>query len=393
MPSFDFNLPPEEAIDYLKSKGYEITFDYKEMLHEAHHKAFTVAKIMNLDLLKDVHESLINAQKQGIHFETWKENIKETLIDYGWYGEVEVFDERTGETKNIYVGSRRLKTIFYTNMRTSYQVGRYKKMMNLENAVYWRYVALMDSRVRPAHAALHGMIRHRDDPFWQKNYPPNAWNCRCKVQAYTKEQIKDQGWDITPETTPPPQIYRPDPDWAYNVGEGSNYEKVWQDKLKSLNQCPEANAKDQYIKELYRIAKEEAIIDPKKFKKFFDNPKKDSFLIIANLPSYIKQALNSSVRNIRLSAETLIKNKNHHPEIQWYEYLLVDYLLRKNPLVAVKNSENTVVVIKGIVYNYAIILKTTKSKTENYLTSFRRINDKGIEEIIKQGEIIKGAVR
>lgn len=223
MINFDFSLPFEEAIKYLKSKGYSLSFDYDEILHEAHHKAFTVAKIMNIDLLKDIHESLISAQEEGIPFETWRKNIKDTLIKYGWYGKVEAIDHRTGEIKDIYVGSQRLKTIFYTNMRTSYQIGRYKKMWGLKDAVYWRYVAILDTRVRPDHAALHGMIRHRDDPFWQRNYPPNAWNCRCKVQAYSQDQIKRRGWKIKTENDPPPSLYKgPHKDWDYNVGAGAD---------------------------------------------------------------------------------------------------------------------------------------------------------------------------
>lgn len=234
---FDFNLPPEEAIKYLSKKGYKLTFDYDEMLHEAHHKAFTVAKIMNIDLLKDVHESLIKAQKDGIPFQQWKKSIKDTLIKYGWYGKIEAFDPRTGEIKKIYVGSRRLKTIFNTNMRVSYQVGRYKKMMGLKDEVYWRYVAILDSRVRPSHAALHGMIRHRDDPFWQKNYPPNDWGCRCKVQAYSKEQIENNGWKISKKSDKVPALYKgPGKDWNYNVGAGAieNLDKLLKEREKDF---------------------------------------------------------------------------------------------------------------------------------------------------------------
>lgn len=222
MVKFDFNLPPKESVKYLEQKGYEITFNYDELLHEAHHKAFTVAKITTLDLLKDVHSSLVKAQAEGIPFETWKKNIKDTLISYGWYGKIEVIDPKTGEIKNINVNSHRLRTVFNTNMRTSYQVGRYKKMMSLEKEVYWRYVAILDSRVRPSHASLHGMVRHRDDPFWEKNYPPNGWGCRCKVQAYSEKQIKKQGWNIKSPEDKLPSVYKgPDKDWNYNVGAGA----------------------------------------------------------------------------------------------------------------------------------------------------------------------------
>ncbi|MGK3503292.1 hypothetical protein ACSLO3_27735, partial [Escherichia coli] len=41
------------AINYLKSKGYQITWDWEEMWQEAHARAFTVAKVTRLDILED----------------------------------------------------------------------------------------------------------------------------------------------------------------------------------------------------------------------------------------------------------------------------------------------------------------------------------------------------
>lgn len=42
-----------------------------------------------------------------------------------------------------------------------------------------QYETAGDGRVRPEHAALDGMIRPVNDKFWDTNYPPNSWNCRC----------------------------------------------------------------------------------------------------------------------------------------------------------------------------------------------------------------------
>lgn len=44
-----------------------------------HNRAFTVAKITKLDLLKDIQESLANAELEGIGFDEWEKNIKPTL--------------------------------------------------------------------------------------------------------------------------------------------------------------------------------------------------------------------------------------------------------------------------------------------------------------------------
>ena len=44
-----------------------------------------------------------------------------------------------------------------------------------------KYKTAEDDRVRAEHQRLSGVIRPIDDPFWDKYYPPNGWNCRCYV--------------------------------------------------------------------------------------------------------------------------------------------------------------------------------------------------------------------
>jgi SPP1 gp7 family putative phage head morphogenesis protein len=52
-----------------------------------------------------------------------------------------------------------------------------------EKSIYpqLQYETVGDGRVRPEHAALDNIIRPVDDKFWDTNYPPNSWNCRCVV--------------------------------------------------------------------------------------------------------------------------------------------------------------------------------------------------------------------
>lgn len=79
MPSFSFNQPPQQNIKFLESKKPQLSFNYNDLSHQAHLKAFTIAKITKLDLLKDIKDSLLKAQKQGKSFESWKKEIKPTL--------------------------------------------------------------------------------------------------------------------------------------------------------------------------------------------------------------------------------------------------------------------------------------------------------------------------
>lgn len=61
-----------------------------------------------------------------------------------------------------------------------------------ENFPNLMYSTAGDDRVRPSHVILDGAIRPIDDPFWNTNYPPNGWRCRCDVDA-TDQEVNNKG--------------------------------------------------------------------------------------------------------------------------------------------------------------------------------------------------------
>ncbi|BAK73740.1 phage minor head protein [Arcobacter sp. L] len=215
---FEAQKTPAAVYDYLKSKGLKLTFNYDELLKEAHDKAFTVAKITRADLLNDIHESLTNAMKSGENFNTWKKNIIPTLEKKGWWGEKDIVNPATGEVKKIVIDSRRLKTIYSTNMRVAYQKYRYKQMMELPLSTYWMYRSALLENTRDSHRKLHGTVLPRDNAFWNTNYPPNDWNCKCTVTAHSKRDLERRGLKVA--TGDIENIASRD--WAYNVGKTSN---------------------------------------------------------------------------------------------------------------------------------------------------------------------------
>lgn len=52
-----------------------------------------------------------------------------------------------------------------------------------------QYRTANDDRVRPEHAALHGVTLPPSDTFWEEYYPPNGWNCRCTVVQVRKSKF------------------------------------------------------------------------------------------------------------------------------------------------------------------------------------------------------------
>ncbi|HSA07606.1 MAG TPA: phage minor head protein [Candidatus Gastranaerophilales bacterium] len=211
------NLPPERAIKFLKSKGYKFSWDWHEIWQDAHKKSFTVAKVMREDILADIREMVQKGLDEGITFQQFKKELEPKLKDKGWWGIIsgkpdEVREELLkrklitdgtiipdgDEPITIKLGSPyRLKTIFRTNIQTSYMAGRYKEQAeNTDNRPYWQYVAVMDKRTRPTHSMLNGRIFRFDDSFWDSFYPPNGWGCRCRVRALSEDNIKERDLGI-----------------------------------------------------------------------------------------------------------------------------------------------------------------------------------------------------
>lgn len=245
-----FKLPPADAIEYLESKGLKVTFDWHDMMQKAHTKAFTAAGVIRMDILKDLHDSLVKSEKEGFSYSQFKADIVPTLIQKGWYGK-QTITRPDGSTKEVDLSAPwRLKLIFNINMRTSLMAGRYKSMMEVAEArPYWRYIAIMDSRVREEHARLHGKIFHYKDPFWRSYYPPNGWNCRCRVDSISKAEFNRKGYKVESGEDSENQIAI-DPEWNYNPADKEwkldygSYPQEMADKLKkTLEKKPDTTRK------------------------------------------------------------------------------------------------------------------------------------------------------
>lgn len=185
-------LKPKEAIEYFKSKGYTFSWDWTDTLQESHTKAFTVAKALRMDVLQDIRGEVQKALDEGITFQEFKKNLEPRLKAKGWWGKKMVGDGQGGQV--VQLGSpRRLKTIYMTNLQTSYMAGKYKDFTaNIDNQPYWMYVAKLDQKTRPTHAALNGMVFKHDDPFWDTHFPPNDWGCRCRARPLSEERYQNK---------------------------------------------------------------------------------------------------------------------------------------------------------------------------------------------------------
>ena len=93
---------------------------------------------------------------------------------------------------------------------------------------YFRYTAVLDSRTREAHRKLHGKTLPKTDKFWDTNYPPNGWGCRCKVQVLTEAECIARGIVLLTDGSFLPQAA--EKDFRYNPGKVDKTDEILKDK-------------------------------------------------------------------------------------------------------------------------------------------------------------------
>ncbi len=77
----------------------------------------------------------------------------------------------------------------YNFIQASAQMaGKWERFMEDGDRYNLQYRTVCDDKVRPEHAALHGVTLPISDSFWEEFYPPNGWGCRCTVVQVRKSK-------------------------------------------------------------------------------------------------------------------------------------------------------------------------------------------------------------
>lgn len=194
-------VPFEDAIRIARDRGVVLPDAYYGILQgAARAAAFSVAGLSALAQLQAVLDSLAEALASGESMDSWVMRVKSGQIP-------------------LDLPDWRLMNIFRTNIQGAYGAGRWRRHdAGRDRRPYLLYDAVNDSRTRPAHAAMDGIIRPIDDLFWSTHYPPNGYQCRCRVVALTEAQAQARG-GVT-QTIPPEA--QPDPGWGYNPGRATD---------------------------------------------------------------------------------------------------------------------------------------------------------------------------
>lgn len=276
-------VPPAEAIEHFRAKGFHVGFDWRDTAAAEHLRSFTVAKATRLDILEDIRGAVDEALAEGTTLRQFRARLEPVLREKGWWGRQRMLDPLTGKMRSVQLGSpRRLRIIFDTNLRMAHAKGRWERIERVAEERPWlRYIAVQDERTRDDHAAWHETVLRWDDPFWQTHYPPNGWRCRCLVMQLSDDDLAAFGFD--PSTGPPPgsEATRPwtnkrtgethqvpvgiDPGFDHNVGllgRAETAQRMLEDKIAAASPDIAAAARRDMLAAAHFIAHSPPAIGP-----------------------------------------------------------------------------------------------------------------------------------
>jgi len=381
-----FNLAPAEAVAYFRQKGYRIGFDHRDVWQQEHQAAFTVAKAMQLDLLKDIREQVDAAIELGTTFAEFKANLKPNLVKRGWWGKAMMDDPLTGETKEVQLGStRRLKTIYDHNLRTAHGEGQWQRTQETKTALpFVLYDHTPSEHERPEHKAWDGKVLAVDDPWVAAHWPVKAWGCKCRMIQLGQRQLDRMGLKVGPAPVDKMVSYTNkrtgetqqipagvDPAFHYPPGgRRANLTEHLAGRLETL----QPGLRPAGVRALAGDA----------FAAWAEQP-------VGNWPVGVLAAeqvtaLGAQTDVVRLSADTMGKQLREHPEIVADEYRFIQDALERGK--AIQESAQAVIFLLED-EGYVSVIKATRSGRAAYLTSFRRLSSEAAKREREIARLLK----
>ena len=211
-----FGMPPAKAIAWFESLGVRIGWDWSREWAASNELAFSLSRVADLSVLTAVKEEVGRAIAQGVTQAAFRKQLAGRLAALGWLRRRTVIGADGSIATVDLTAAHRMDVILRTNSQAAFMAGRWTDQQEaVVTHPYLQYVAVMDSRTRATHAALNGRVYRVDDPIWRTIYPPNGFNCRCRVRSLTAEQVEQRKLQVGGHALPDAF---PDPGFDYNPG-------------------------------------------------------------------------------------------------------------------------------------------------------------------------------
>lgn len=387
-------LPPAEAVAFFRNKGFVIAFDWRDVWQDEHARAFTVAKAMRLDILRDIREAVDRAIAEGTTLAQFRADLEPLLQRKGWWGRKRLTDPKTGETRLVQLGSpRRLRTIFDTNMRAAYAAGAWERAQRVKRRrPYLRYVQRDRPTKRAAHVPWHNTVLPIDHEWWKTHYPPNGWFCGCTAISLSRRDLDRFGFEVSKRAPPIRRVsYKNkrtgevlripkgiDPGFAHNVGRAAAARPIggaFDLMIEKMEAAPG---------ELARGAVAALVRDPE-FPRHLQGAFDGDFPV-AVAGGELNGALGVEASILRLSRETAAKQAKHG--LAPGDYAIVQRLLDDGEIVREGPRH---LALHGVVGGkwWRAVMKTTRDGRELFLTSFHRTDADRRRRRRRRGEVLR----
>lgn len=170
------------AADYLRARNVEPSAEFYARLEHLRQEAWTLSKISDVEQIEQVKQSLVKALAEGKSFRAWQQALTPEMLALPKHYQ---------------------ETVFRTAVLSSYNGAKWTHFRaHAERRPVLRYIAINDSRTRPAHRALHGLMMPVGDARWANLAPPLGFNCRCTMVSLSEKQAKALGYSGAPGKLP-----------------------------------------------------------------------------------------------------------------------------------------------------------------------------------------------
>lgn len=174
-------VPFKQQIAFFARKLGMPTTGWTDVYAEEHDWAFTVAGANRDEIVTDFQTAIRQAIEEGRTLEQFRADFDNIVAKHGW----------------DYNGGRnwRSRVIYETNLRQSYNAGRYQQQMALIKVrPYIRYKhSDAVQHPRPVHESWNNKIWRADDPIWNVIFPANGWGCQCYTESLSEHDLKKLG--------------------------------------------------------------------------------------------------------------------------------------------------------------------------------------------------------
>lgn len=362
-----FRKPFAEQQAFFRRKLALPSEHWDDIQRDAHDVGFIVAGATKADLVADLKGSIQEAIDQGRSIQWFRDQFGDIVQRHGWAG-------WTGSDSPGGVAWR-TRTIYTTNMKTSYAAGRWAQMTDpdvLKARPYWVYKHRTVENPRLSHKSWHDLVLPAMHPWFQTHWAPNGFGCNCTIISINGRQLAAMG-KTGPDTPPNDGTYDytvPSTGEVVTLPKGVQYGWDYAPGRRAAETAMAArlNRLDGLDHDIARLNVRE-LVRSELFGRFFRGDMAGEFPV-GVLSAVDQQLLQADTPVVLLSQHTLATHLGSHPEVTLRDYLRIQQILDDGRVFA-RGEQRLVYLLIGSV-TYRAALKRTRDGRKNYfLTLFK----------------------